>query len=66
MNVIVKEIIEKIKQANEDGLLSYDATNERTESILSEYGLDDDEDEIERNLGLDALHAIRDAEKGIY
>ena len=67
---ILPIIIKKIKAINDVrplGLtISTDRSNEEIQKILSGFLLDDDEDLLEKTFGLGGLHAIRDAETGIY
>ncbi|EJG1745081.1 hypothetical protein ABJY79_06005 [Vibrio parahaemolyticus] len=62
------EILDRIKSEHEtypeSGLMADDATNERIQVILRDFGIDDDSDEIEEKFGLHGLDLIRQAEQG--
>ncbi|HAV1517891.1 TPA: hypothetical protein JG825_001165 [Vibrio parahaemolyticus] len=64
------EILDRIKSEHEtypdSGLMADDATNERIQDILRDYGIDDDLDEIEEKFGKHGLDIIRQAEQGSY
>ncbi|HIF5798842.1 TPA: hypothetical protein ACX3E3_004945 [Vibrio parahaemolyticus] len=64
------EILDRIKSEHEtypeSGLMADDATNERIQDILRDYGIDEDSDEIEEKFGLHGLDIIRQAEQGSY
>ncbi|MBM5246116.1 hypothetical protein J7974_16100 [Vibrio parahaemolyticus] len=64
------EILDRIKGEHEtypdSGLMADDATNERIQDILRDYGIDDDLDEIEEKFGKHGLDIIRQAEQGSY
>ncbi|HEQ3432226.1 TPA: hypothetical protein VGS73_000893 [Vibrio cholerae] len=64
------EILDRIKSEHEtypeSGFMADDATNERIQDILREYGIDDDPDEIEEKFGHHCLDIIRQAEHGFY
>ena len=67
-NKSLVRLLERIKQSNdEQGLvMAGDATNERITNILADFNLEDDESVIEDAFGVNGLHKIREAEKGIY
>ncbi|EJU9970578.1 hypothetical protein L3X65_15355 [Vibrio diabolicus] len=64
------EILDRIKSEHEtypeSGLMADDATNERIQDILRDYGIDDDPDQIEEKFGQHGLDIIRQAEQGSY
>ncbi|HCE3085418.1 TPA: hypothetical protein NG316_000292 [Vibrio parahaemolyticus] len=64
------EILDRIKSEHEtypeSGLMADDATNERIQDILRDYGIDDDSDDIEEKFGHHGLDIIRHAEHGFY
>ncbi len=64
------EILDRIKSEHEtypeSGLTGDDATNERIQDILRDFGIDDDSDQIEEKFGQHGLDIIRQAEKGSY
>ena len=68
MNNLLIKIINEIKASNElsCSIMKNDNTNEKILNILKQYELDDDEETLENNFGLAGLHAIRDAEAGMY
>ncbi|HCG9112226.1 TPA: hypothetical protein NJ600_000816 [Vibrio parahaemolyticus] len=67
---ILVEILDRIKSEHETypdaGLMADDATNERIQDILRDYGIDDDSDQIEEKFGHHGLDIIRQAEHGYY
>ncbi|MBE4031870.1 hypothetical protein HJ127_05280 [Vibrio parahaemolyticus] len=67
---ILVEILDRIKTEHEtypdSGLMADDATNERIQDILRDYGIDEDSDDIEEKFGQHGLDIIRQAEHGSY
>lgn len=64
------EILDRIKNEHEtypeSGLMADDATNERIQDILRDFGIDDDSDDIAEKFGHHGLDIIRHAEHGSY
>ncbi|EJG1900023.1 hypothetical protein BS047_RS01885, partial [Vibrio parahaemolyticus] len=50
----------------ESGLIADDASNERIQDILRDFGIDENSDQIEEKFGQHGLDIIRQAEQGSY
>lgn len=66
LKMILNEIIVE-NESRKNGIpMGQDADNEKINDILRAYDLIDDEEILEAEFGLSGLHAIRDAENGMY
>lgn len=65
---LVESIVNDVKNVNDarGSEIADDESNEEINKILQKYGLEDGETLLEFELGIDGLHAVRDAEAGIY